>query len=90
MNAFGNGVAAMDSQLKTNVDGNSRSPNCSSQRDYPFWICWDCGKRYGRRDCGIAATWHMGSCGVCCQVKDVTEPRDFGHLKDDWKHHDTE
>ena len=27
-NAFGNGVAAMDSQLKTNVDGNSRSPNC--------------------------------------------------------------
>ena len=27
-NASGNGVAVMDSQFKTNVDGNSRSPNC--------------------------------------------------------------
>lgn len=71
---------------------NARKPGfdatvCSSPRDYPAWICGDCGKRYGRRECGIA-TWHSGKCDVCKRTEAVTEPRDFGHLKDDWKQHD--
>jgi hypothetical protein len=32
------------------------------------------------------ATWHEGECGVCGLASMVTEPRDFGHLKDGWKH----
>ena len=53
---------------------------------YPNWICLKCGIKYGRRECGDA-TWHMGSCDVCGEKDEVTEPRDFGHLKDGWQHH---
>ncbi len=53
--------------------------------DYPSWICEDCGRKHGNRKCGWA-TWHCGDkCGVCGEEKQVTEPRDFGHLKDTWK-----
>ena len=52
--------------------------------DYPAWVCAECGERYGRRPCGIA-TWHEDVCGVCGQVRAVTEPRDFGHLTDEWR-----
>lgn len=49
---------------------------------YPEWVCAGCGKRWGYRDhTGGAATWHEGQCGVCDEVKAVTEPRDFGHLR---------
>lgn len=48
-------------------------------RDYPAWICWDCGKAYGRREPGVAC-WHNGECGICGMICPVTEPRDFGHL----------
>jgi rRNA maturation protein Nop10 len=53
---------------------------------YPQWICHDCGMKYGRRACGIA-TWHIGICNVCGKKSEVTEPRDFAHLKDGWQHH---
>lgn len=46
---------------------------------YPSWICGDCGKEHGQRECGLA-TWHNGLCEVCFEEKAVTEPRDFGHL----------
>jgi len=53
--------------------------------DYPAWICSHCGDKHGRRPCGVA-TWHFDTCGVCGkQGVMVTEPRDFGHLKDTWK-----
>jgi hypothetical protein len=52
--------------------------------NYPSWICGDCGTKYGRKPCGIAC-WHMGVCGVCGKTTAVTEPRDYGHLKDEWK-----
>lgn len=54
------------------------------QTTYPIWICSECGDKYGRRECGIA-TWHIDVCGVCGKTKEVTEPRDFGHLKEGWK-----
>lgn len=52
----------------------------------PQWVCDFCGSTYGRRDCSEGATWHMGTCDVC-EDEDVavTEPRDFGGLRDDWR-----
>lgn len=53
-------------------------------KPYPTWICFDCGKKYGRHQGGIC-TVHLGICDVCGQEKPVTEPRDFGHLLDGWE-----
>lgn len=53
-------------------------------REYPVWICQDCGETYGRKPCGIA-TWHEDFCDVCGAYGPVTEPRDFGGLIDGWK-----
>lgn len=50
---------------------------------YPQWICVDCGEKHGRRVPEVA-TWHYGKCGVCGYPRSVTEPRDFGHLRDGW------
>lgn len=55
---------------------------------YPAWICMECGRRYGRRR-PICYTVHVGDCGVCGRTTEVTEPRDFGHLRDEWKQHVT-
>lgn len=58
-----------------------------TRHNYPAWICAPCGKLYGKRECG-QATWHEGDeCGVCGDVTDTTEPRDFGHLNNGWKSH---
>ena len=54
----------------------------AKKKPYPQWICSDCGNKYGRRKCGIA-TWHNNTCDVCGEEKAVTEPRDFGHLKNE-------
>lgn len=51
---------------------------------YPAWVCWDCGKQYGKRVPWLS-TWNVDTCGVCGETKDVTEPRDFGHLKEGWQ-----
>jgi len=51
---------------------------------YPKWVCMDCGKKHGRGLPGIAC-WNILNCGVCGEIKAVTEPRDFGHLLDTWK-----
>ena len=50
-------------------------------RDYPVWVCFPCGNKYGR---GMpedhVCTIHVGICGICGDTHAVTEPRDFGHL----------
>jgi rRNA maturation protein Nop10 len=53
-------------------------------KEYPSWICYECGEKHGRRECGVA-TWHPDICGICGKEDIVTEPRDFGHLKDGWQ-----
>ena len=58
----------------------------SKKKDYPQWVCGDCGSRYGNKPCGIS-TWHNDICGVCGNTRPVTEPRDFGHLKQEWIKH---
>lgn len=40
-------------------------------KPYPSLVCYDCGLRYGRR-IPVAATWHMGRCGVCDRWKSVS------------------
>lgn len=62
-------------------------------KPYPAWICNDCGPRLGKWFAtsaytgpkGWAATMHYDTCDVCGK-HDVpcTEPRDYGHLVDDW------
>lgn len=51
---------------------------------YPDWICKTCGCFYGNRPSGnpYGATWHKDKCDVCGEVTEVTEPRDFGHLRE--------
>lgn len=55
-------------------------------KEYPCWLCFECGEKYGRHACG-ASTWHKDKCDVCGKEALVTEPRDFGHLKDSWEFH---
>jgi hypothetical protein len=50
---------------------------------YPIWICHPCGMRHGNKKCGVA-TWHENTCDICGAEASVTEPRDYGHLKDTW------
>ena len=40
--------------------------------------------RHGNKPVGWA-TWHEGLCDICGNTTEVTEPRDFGHLKDTWE-----
>lgn len=57
------------------------------KRPYPDWICDECGRLHGKRPEGnpYGATYHIGKCGVCgTGGVDVTECRDFGHLKEGW------
>jgi len=54
------------------------------KKDYPAWICASCGLKHGNRPAGVA-TWHLDKCGVCGEMRSVTEPRDFGHLKAGWE-----
>ena len=59
----------------------------STKRPYPDWICDECGRLHGKRPEGnpYGATYHIGECGVCgTGGVDVTEPRDFGHLREGW------
>ena len=57
----------------------------TKQREYPTWICHDCGIKYcnGLVNGGKGATYHIDTCD-CCGAEDVpcTEPRDYGGLKE--------
>ena len=52
-------------------------------KPYPAWVCVECGLKYGRI-VPKHATWHTDTCCICGAVVGVTEPRDFGGLRDDW------
>jgi rRNA maturation protein Nop10 len=56
--------------------------------DYPSVICADCGKKHGRRPEGNKhATWYPGTCDICGSKTNVTEPRDYGHVRDNYPRH---
>lgn len=52
--------------------------------EYPTWVCLGCGVKYGKGEPNKYATWHWGTCDICGRERGVTEPRDFGHLKEGW------
>jgi len=56
--------------------------------DQPAWVCADCGVQYGRIIEGHISTWHVDYCDVCGTETMVTEPRDFGYLRPEWKMHE--
>ena len=54
----------------------------------PEWCCHGCGTRYGYGRTADVSTVHLGECGVCQSTNVVvTEPRDYGYLKPEWKNH---
>lgn len=48
-------------------------------KPYPKWCCMDCGIKYGKKTTEGVATFHLGECGVCGEMKSVTEPRDYNY-----------
>jgi len=60
---------------------------------YPAFICDTCGTHYGKwwqvnayHPAHHCATYHMGECNLCKATNvPVTEPRDYGHLIDEWE-----
>ncbi len=57
----------------------------SVSKNQPNWVCGPCGLKWGNGwPKGHLGTWHDGKCGVCGKEDSVTEPRDFGYLRDFW------
>ena len=51
-------------------------------KPYPTWICIVCAKNALtqeelKRLEGSVSTFHYGICGVCGEMRSVTEPRDY-------------
>lgn len=61
----------------------------TKNKEYPQWICMECGLKYGRKGVVGLATWHNDKCDICGEMRDCTEPRDFSHLKPGWEKHKT-
>jgi hypothetical protein len=58
----------------------------ASSKDYPAWICIQCGIEHRRNSVNGFATYHMGKCDICGRDDvPVTEPRDYGHLWPEWQ-----
>jgi hypothetical protein len=56
--------------------------------EQPGAVCTDCGRRYGRRfRADHVSTWSDGTCDVCKRAAPVTEARDFGFLRPEWRMH---
>lgn len=53
----------------------------------PNWVCSPCGRKYSNGRLFPISTYHTGICDVCKKETAVTEPRDFGYLKPEWKRH---
>jgi len=60
--------------------------NKTISKPYPAAICRACGEQYGDRRPKMI-TVYAGICGICGARKHVTEPRDYGHLRDGWQNH---
>jgi hypothetical protein len=53
----------------------------------PTWVCVPCGEKYSLGNGTDMSTFHDGTCHVCGKKASVTEPRDFGYLKETWVDH---
>ena len=50
-----------------------------TQKEYPHWVCRDCGLQASGGKSFTVSTYHEAKCEVCGKKKFVTESRDFGH-----------
>ena len=76
-----------DTPRAVNGEAYRRNYDHAFRKPYPSWICDECGRLHGKRPEGnpYGATWHIDTCGVCGTAGvEVTECRDFGHLKEGW------
>lgn len=46
-------------------------------KNYPEWVCAECGMRASGGRCFEISTYHIGKCDVCGKECMVTQPRDF-------------
>lgn len=53
----------------------------SELKEYPTWVCQECGEKASKGKQKTISTWHEGKCDVCGETKSVTEPRDFYYPK---------
>ena len=49
----------------------------SRDKNYPHWVCHECGIKASKGKCFQVSTYHTDKCGVCGKTKAVTETRDF-------------
>ena len=42
--------------------------------------CFDCGNKYGVYSVGCSSVYES-KCGVCGEIKPITETRDFGYMR---------
>lgn len=54
-------------------------------RRFPEWICEDCAEIYGRGPRNPYIQFRSGACDLCGETAMLAEPRDFGHLKPNWR-----
>lgn len=47
------------------------------KREYPTWVCFDCGLKASKGRSFKCSCVHKGKCDVCGKIKPVTQPRDF-------------
>jgi len=50
-------------------------------KNYPHWVCVDCGTKASGGKQFDCSTWHIGACEVCGKEIFVTEARDFYYPK---------
>ena len=50
-------------------------------KEYPSWVCYDCGIKASKGKSFTCSTYHKDICGVCGEEKGCTEPRDFFYPK---------
>lgn len=49
----------------------------TKEKQYPSWVCQDCGSKASKKGQFTISTWHEDKCDVCGELKPVTQPRDF-------------
>lgn len=54
-----------------------------TRKEYPHWVCADCGLKASKGKSFEVSTFHEGECEVCGETKAVTEARDFFYPKFD-------
>ena len=59
--------------------------NITREEGYPNTVCSSCGAKFGNNPRPSFTTWYFGLCDICGCWDSVTQPRDFGHLRENWR-----